>query len=246
LSGKYAIILHMEQENKRWIIVLVGPPGAGKGTQADLLAEDFGLFHLETSKIVEEKLKNADPADSVLAEAKKEYDAGQLVNPAMVASWVVDTIRDLAREGRGIVFSGSFRTRTEAEAEIPLCQELYGKPNIFVFNMEVSEEESVLRNSERRICAANRHPIPRFEKTNKCPKDGSELMRRSLDTPETIRKRFNVYIKDTQPVLEYFRSQGHQPFIIKGEQSIPAVHDEITHALHGLHASMHLDILAKE
>lgn len=229
-------------DSKRWVIVLIGPPGAGKGTQADLLAEDFGLYHLETSKIIEEKFKNEDNSTEVKA-GKAEYDAGRLVDPKLVAKLVVEKIRELATESRGVVFSGSFRTLYEAETEIPVCQELYGKPNIFVINIEISEEESILRNSGRRICKANRHPIPRYAEIDKCPKDGSELITRSLDTPDTIRVRYKTYSEETKPVLAYFEKAGYKPILIDGAKIIESVHDDITHALHGLHASMHLDIL---
>ncbi len=230
-------------ESKRWVITLIGPPGAGKGTQADLLAEDFGLQHIETSKVIEEKFKNAKPDDQEIIEAKVQYDAGKLVNPQLFAKWLTEKIRELAIASHGLVFSGSFRTLPESYVLMPVCEELYGKNNIFFVNIEVSQDESVVRNTGRRICKANRHPIPRFAQVDRCPKDGSELIVRSLDKPETIKVRYQTYVQDTAPVLEYIRKQGYNPVKINGEQEIAAVHDDITHALHGLHASMHLDIL---
>ena len=78
------------------VIIFIAPPGAGKGTQADLLAKRLGLVHLETSKIIEEKLKNADPSDPVMAEQKKKWADGEINDPRMVAKWFLGRVREIA------------------------------------------------------------------------------------------------------------------------------------------------------
>lgn len=224
------------------IIILIGPPGSGKGTQADLLAEDEGIVHLETSKIIEEKLKDGGPDDPILIQARSDFKSGKLIDPAVVTGWVVERMRELAAQGKGIVFSGSFRTVYETEHEIPVSEELYGKENIHVLSIVLSEEESVKRNSFRRICKANRHPIPNFpeyEKITQCPEDGSEIETRVLDNPETIRVRYQTYLKETEPVLAVFARYGYQVTAINGEQPIRKVHDDIKDVLGGAHASSH-------
>lgn len=211
-------------------LIFIGAPGAGKDTQGDLLAEDFGFFHFQTSKIIEEKFKNADPADKRLKVAEQAFRSGKLVEPALVASWVLDKIRELQAQDRNIVFSGSFRTRVEAEAEVPECERLYGRDNIHVVFIKLSEEESIKRNSARRICAANRHPIPHFpeyENIASCPKDGSEIITRVLDTPETIKVRYATFLKETMPALDYFKEHGYPIIEIDGEQPIRKVHTDI-------------------
>ncbi len=228
--------------DQKQVIILIGPPGSGKGTQADLLAEDEGIVHLETSKIIEEKLKNGDSGDPVLAQARNDFKSGKLVDPAVVTSWVIEKVRGLAAQGKGIVFSGSFRTVYEAEHEIPVSEELYGKGNIHILSIVLSEEESVKRNSFRRICKANRHPIPNFpeyEKITRCPQDDSEIETRVLDKPETIRVRYQTYLKETEPVLAVFARYGYQVTVINGEQPIRKVHDDIKDVLGGSHASSH-------
>ncbi|MEK7600804.1 MAG: nucleoside monophosphate kinase [Patescibacteria group bacterium] len=218
-------------------IILIGPPGAGKGTQAELLADDFGFFHFDTSHIIEERFRTAAADDAVIIEARARYDAGKLVDPALVASWVIDKIRALGIGGTSIVFSGSFRTNTEAAAELPVLQEVYSSQNVHIVNVEVGEEESVKRNSGRRVCKVNRHPIPNFPEfanITTCPKDGSEIVTRSLDVPETIRVRYATYQEETQPVVAYFEQQGYTVIRIDGEQPIRKVHDDIMERIHAL------------
>jgi len=218
------------------LVIFVAPPGAGKGTQADLLAEKFGFVHVETSKLGEAKIN--DPGlvkkDPEVAEAKRLYDEGELFPSPWTTKLVVEKLEELAREGKGVVFSGSPRTVYEAEREMPEADRLYGRDNIKIFCLSLSEEESVERNSERRICEKNRHPIPRpeydpkFANITKCPWDGSPIITRpALDKPEIIRERYKVFLRDTAPVLDYFRNNGYKVVEVNGEQPIEKVFQDI-------------------
>ncbi|OGN03992.1 MAG: hypothetical protein A2746_00375 [Candidatus Yanofskybacteria bacterium RIFCSPHIGHO2_01_FULL_44_22] len=212
------------------IIILVGPPGSGKGTQAEMLADKFGLFNFETSKIIEEKFKNADPSDEVIATEKENWKLGKLVTPELVFEWIIDRVKELASEGKGIVFSGSPRTLFEVENELPIFEELYGRENIRAVNIKLTEGESVKRNSKRRICEKNRHPIPNFsefENITKCPKDDSPVITRLLDNAETIKIRYQTYLKETEPVPAFLREKGYNVLEINGEQSIEKVFEDI-------------------
>lgn len=212
------------------LFILIGPPGSGKGTQAIMLAEKFGLFHFETSKIIEEKFKNADPSDEVISAEKENWKAGKLVTPKLVFEWITDKVRELAGEGKGVVFSGSPRTLYEAENELPIFEDLYGKDKIEAINIKLTEEESVKRNSKRRICEKNRHPIPNFpefENIEKCPKDGSKIITRFLDNPGTIKVRYETYLKETEPVLAFLKERGYDIAEINGEQPIESVFNDI-------------------
>jgi len=218
---------------KKQIVILIGPPGSGKDTQAQLLADDFGFYHLKTSEIIEQKLKYSSEDDPVLGPRVQEYKAGKLVNPEYVALLVIDKIKEVGTT-RSIVFSGSFRTLYEAEHEIPVVEELFGRENIHVVNIEVSEEESMKRNSKRRICKANRHPIPNFpeyENITTCPKDGSEIITRILDNLDTIKIRYQTYLEDTKPALELFKEHDYDIIPINGAQSIRDVHKDILNAI---------------
>lgn len=222
------------KENKKRVIILIGPPGAGKGTQAELLAEKFSFFHLESSKVIEEKIKNSKPDDAVLQREKKLWESGILNTPELVLKWIKEKIRDIASEGRGIVFSGSPRTILEAEGEIPILEELYGKENIKVLNINLSEKESIKRNSKRRICKDNRHPIPNFkefEGITECPKDGSEIITRVLDKPETIKVRYKEYLNRTFPIVDFLEKRSYKIIKIEGEQKIDKVFDDVSRNL---------------
>lgn len=212
------------------VVIFIAPTGAGKGTQSDILAEKFGFVHLETSKIIEAKFATADPNDEQIKAEKQNFLSGKLVTPEVVTAWVIEAIRDLAKKDKSIVFSGSFRTLYEAGEEIPVVEELYGKDNIKILYITLSEEESVRRNSNRRICKANRHPIPdlpKFKDLKTCPQDGSELVKRDLDTPEVARIRYREYLNRTTPVLELLKNKGYNIIEISGEQGIENVSEDI-------------------
>jgi len=225
---KNVIILRME--SKKWAMTIIGPSGSGKGTQAELLAEKFGLIHFETSRVIEEKFKNADPNDEVIMREKKFFQSGELNTPELVMEWTMDKVKELARKGQGFVMSGSPRTMFEAEGELPVFEELYGRDNFKVIHLNLSKEESIKRNSGRRICEANRHTIPDFpifKNITTCPKDGSPLLKRELDTPDTIGVRYEVYLRRTQPILSFLADQGYSVLEIEGEQDIDKVFKDI-------------------
>lgn len=224
----------LSQNCKKLVLVLIGPPGSGKGTQADLLAEKFGLVHFETSKVLDLKLNNADPNDEVLIHEKKIRAAGELNSPELVVKWALEEITKLAERNLGLVFSGSPRTLYEAEHEMPVIEGLYDKNNIKIIHLNLTKEESVKRNSSRRICKADRHSIPdfpMFKDLKTCPKDGSELITQNFDTPETIGIRYEVYLRRTQPILSFLQEKGHNVIEIEGEQDIDKVFSDILKGL---------------
>jgi len=209
-------------KTSKLVIIIIGPPGSGKGTQATLLADKLGLYYFETSKIIEPKIMNAKPGDYQIIEGKKYYlteekriwETGGLWSPPFVTFWVMEKIKELAEKGEGIVFAGSPRTLYEAKKIMPLLNKLYGKKNIKIILFTLSPKTSIWRNSHRRICELLRHPILYNEETKKltkCPLDGSKLIKRGkLDNPETIKVRIKEYKERTLPIIEYFQKQGYQ------------------------------------
>jgi adenylate kinase len=223
---------------EKQVIILFGPPGAGKGTQAELLAEKLGYYHLESSKAIEaclkressEKVFELDGQKFKVSDEKKRWDTGLLNSPPFVVSLMAGRIKELAEEGDSIIFSGSPRTVYEAEKEIPLLKELYGVENIKFLLLEIAAETTILRNSHRRICELMRHSIlssPETEKLKKCPLDGSTLVKRILDDPKTITKRLEVFKSETFPVIEVIKGLGIKLNKINGEQSVSDVHRDI-------------------
>lgn len=220
----------MNIKNKK-IIILIGPPGSGKGTQADLLAKKFNLIHLETSKLIEEKFKKIDQKNKELLKEKKRHDQGKLTTSKFVVKLVLEEIEKLAKGERGIVFSGSPRKIYEAWKEIPILERYYGKENISVVYLKLREKESIKRNSVRKICAKNRHPIPAtlpgFKKLTLCPWDNSKIITRVDDKPELIKRRYRIFLQETKPVLNYFKKHNFKVFFINGEQPIKKVFQDI-------------------
>src|SRR3989344_1350295 len=210
------------------VVIFIAPPGAGKGTQAELIAKRFGFKHIETSKLGEAKINDPElvKKDPEVAEAKRKYDSGELFPPPWTVKLIMEKIRELAAAGSGVVFSGSPRTLYEAKNEMPELEKLYGRENIKIFNITLSEKESIKRNSSRRICQLNRHPIPGFphyQDLTTCPEDGSPIIIRTLDKPETIKERYRVYMAETKPVLDYLKLSDFNVITINGEQPIGRV-----------------------
>jgi adenylate kinase len=211
-------------------IFLIGPPGSGKGTQAELLAKHLGFYHFEISKVIEKKFKEADPNDQLISEQKELWIKGKLLDAKVVAKWFFEEVGLLKDEVSGFVFSGSTRTLDEAKEELAYLENIYGKENIIAVEIKLSEDESIKRNSTRRICSKNRHPIPDFPEyadMKVCPQDGSEMVTRPLDKPEIIKERYRVYLRETKPVIDYFKQSGYKVVEVNGEQSIEDVFRDI-------------------
>lgn len=216
----------------------MGPPGSGKGTQAELLAEKLNLYHLETSEIIEKNLAAAKKGDFVkvgdkkyfLLEEKKLREAGKWMSPPLIAFWGKEKIKALAKEEKGIVFSGSPKTLYEAEEVTPLLKKLYGSLNIKIILIEQSPEVSILRNSKRRICQLMRHSILYTKETAKlerCPFDGSKLVLREDSDQKVIKSKLKEFQERTLPLIGYFKKQGLNVKEVNGERSVVDVFKDI-------------------
>ncbi len=234
--------------NKR-VIILFGPPGAGKGTQSELLSEKMGLYLFETSKILEREFKRAEKLDENAKDRFVEIEGetfdvlneyaiwkrGELCSPPWVTWLSMKEFERLNEEGDNLIIAGSPRTVYEAEREMPLLEKLYGKENINIFLLEISAEATLHRNSKRRICELMRHSIL-YSKENEalelCPIDGSQLVsRKDLDDPETIKVRLEQYKERTLPLFEYFTKAGFRVNKIHAERSVADVHADIINGL---------------
>lgn len=234
----------MEQKlNNKKIIILLGPPGSGKGTQATLLSEKLDLFYFETSNVIETAVRNhrldeyleVDGEKYTFGHEKELWEKGILCSPPFAVSLVKEKIDELFRAGKGIIFAGSPRTMHEAEKVVPQIEALYGKKNIKIILLELSAEQTIFRNSNRKICELMRHPVLYTEETKNlehCPLDGSKLLKRTgLDDPETIKVRIKEYEERTLPLVEFFGKADLAVKKVNGEQSVEAVHKDILKAL---------------
>lgn len=207
------------------VIFLMGPIASGKGTQADILAKKFGLFHFETSQFLEAQMDKPE-----FAKQKEQYHSGQWMDPYWVADIVNGEALKFIEKGQGLVFSGSPRTVEESTKIIPFFEEKVGKDNILFFNVNLSEQEAVKRSISRRICKASRHPVPNFpefQNLTVCPEDGSELVTRFLDKPELVSRRYQEYLNRTVPIFDFLKERGYSILEVNGEQSIEKVSQDI-------------------
>ncbi len=214
-------------KRKKIVIILIAPPGGGKTTQAELLKETYGLNHIlsseEIKKALNDPLKQDDP---IIQREKQLFVSGVLNTPEWVTGLIVFASQKVAKNGQGIVFSGSPRTIVEANTEVPKFIEWYGKENTFAFYITVSFEEGVRRIKERRLCEKCGVPVL-DESLTACPKCGGAIIKgRALDEPEKLKIRFDEFNNRTAPVLEYLKQFGVL-YEINGERSIELIFEDM-------------------
>ncbi len=224
------------------VVIIFGPPGAGKGTQSELLSDKIGLYNFETSGIIGKKMSESKEGDFVEVDGEKYFfekekeiaSAGKLWDPPFVIYFVKKKIEELAAEDRGIVFSASPRTLYEAENMMPLLEKLYKKENIKIILLEISPEQTIYRNSNRKRCELMRHPILFNEETKNltiCPLDGSKLFKRDDDNAETAKVRIKEYKERTFPITGYLEKNNFKVHRINGEQPVANVFEDISKAI---------------
>jgi adenylate kinase len=202
-------------------VILLGPPGAGKGTQAKILNQQFGLVHVASGDLFRDNVARQTPLGKL---AKSYMDKGELVPDDVTVQMVMERIAqpDCAR---GVVFDGFPRTEAQAQAlDGALAREC--KRIGAVLWVNVRDSILVERLSARWICPGDgavynllTHP-PRV--AGKCDKDGNALIQRDDDKPEAVRRRLEVFHSQTQPLIEYYRKAGLLNEV-QGEQPIDQV-----------------------
>lgn len=184
-------------------LILLGAPGAGKGSQGELLKDVLNVPIISTGNIIREAIRNETP---VGLKAKAMVEAGKLVDDATVVGIVEERIsRDDCKNG--FIFDGFPRTIPQAEALDGL-----GVNIDKVVNIETSDDEIVMRLSGRRVCPACGAPYhvvnQKPQKDGICDKCGAELIQRKDDAPETVQDRLRVYHEQTEPLIGYYEKQG--------------------------------------
>jgi len=206
-------------------IVLIGAPGAGKGTQAAMLVEALGIPHISTGDMLREAVARG---TSLGLLAKRYMDKGELVPDEVIVDMVMERLAQPDCQ-KGAILDGFPRTVYQAEAfEEALARE--GKAIAVVPYIKVSMEKLLERLSGRwicRRCQAVYHMVYKPPKDDKkCDLCGGELYQREDDKPGTARHRLEVYFQQTMPLLNYYREKGLLREV-DGEKSIPEVHQEL-------------------
>ena len=210
-------------------IVLLGPPGAGKGTQAQIISEKYGLAHISSGDIFRENLK----AQTELGKLAQGYmNRGELVPDDVTIAMIKER---LSRPDcvAGALLDGFPRTPAQAEALSSMLAETHAKINSVLY-ISVPSEVLVERLSGRWTCKAQGHVY--HEKFNppvdagKCDLDGSELYQREDDQPATVERRIRVYMEQTAPLIAFYRSAGVL-VEVDGTQPIEAVTKKMLEAI---------------
>ena len=188
-------------------IVLLGPPGAGKGTLAKLLKDSVGIPHISTGDILRKEMKNNTPLGQ---EAKSFVEQGELVPDEVVTKLIKQELSNNADIGNGYMLDGYPRTKQQAE-DLDLMLSDINQSLDHAFYLESSLPVIVQRLTGRRVCkscGALFHIVNRpSKKENVCDLCGSELYQRADDNEETIKTRMEVYLESTTPIIDYYRDQ---------------------------------------
>lgn len=219
-------------------VIIYGPPGSGKGTQADLLARKFSFIHLDTGRYLEGILRAPGATkDPVLKREKENFDSGKLLTPSWVLSITRKETERIAKAGYNIVYSGSPRTLFEAFGEgktkglLETLTKLYGKQNISVVLLDVRDETSIKRNSHRLVCAYCGLPKLESVSLGHCPLCAGPMRTRSLDKPEIIKVRLKEYRERTYPIVAQMKKKGFKISKIDGEPLPHKVSEKVLKAL---------------
>ncbi|HWW89874.1 MAG TPA: adenylate kinase [Solirubrobacteraceae bacterium] len=211
-------------------LILLGPPGAGKGTQAERLREDFGLPHISTGDILRAQVADGTELGK---KAQRYMEAGELVPDDIIVGMIRDRINTGdARDG--FLLDGFPRNVRQADALAQALGELDRRLTAALL-IDVPDDEVVRRLAGRRVCVKNPSHIyhvefdpPKHEGV--CDQDGSRLIQREDDREETIRKRLDVYHSQTEPLIGYYDRAG----LLRrfdGRRSAEEVHDHLRAAV---------------
>lgn len=213
-------------------LILLGPPGAGKGTQAEKLVKKFGYHHVSTGDIFRYNIKN----NTELGKKAKEYtETGRLVPDELTTGLVLDKLKEF-KEDDLILLDGFPRNINQATAlDSNLNQ---NDDNIdLVLNINVAEEILINRIAGRRVCTNCQKTYhikdnpPKVENT--CDVCGSTLIQRKDDSFETVKNRIDIYNEQTKVLIDYYEKKGIL-VTIDGTQSVEKVFDDITESLKGI------------
>jgi adenylate kinase len=206
-------------------LILLGPPGAGKGTQAERLTDDFNLPYIATGNILREAVREG---TELGREAKGYMDAGQLVPDDVITAVILEAIESAdARDG--FILDGFPRTVAQADALAEGMRE-HDRELTAAILIEVPDDEVMRRLSGRRVSVKSgrvyhvEYDPPKHE--GRCDVDGSRLVQRDDDKPETVRRRLEVYHAQTEPLISLYEDRG----LLRrfdGMRSPTEVHDHI-------------------
>jgi len=208
------------------IIVLLGPPGAGKGTQADLLSARLGLPKIATGDVLRAALRDGTKRG---LEAKAYMDRGDLVPDAVILGILQDVMTSPAAR-KGAILDGAVRTVPQAEGLAAMLKQI-GRKVDKVLLFDVDDGELVKRLGTRTVCEGCQTPYMGREPGSTCEKCGGRLVRRKDDEPEAIRNRLDVYRRQTAPVVDWYGNNKLRVLRIDADAAVDTVTSRALKAL---------------
>lgn len=228
-------------------IIIMGPQGSGKGTQAELIAKKLDLYHFDTGQYLRAILY--DPAsknDKIIQRERKLNKAGILNTPSWILKIMIQGVKNLATLRKGVVFSGSPRTFYEAfgygQGEnsknktglTDILNKYYGKENISVFSLDIPRSESIKRASSRLSCSICGSPfMAQKYKITSCPFCGGKIIKRKDDNIKSIMERLSEYDKRTKPIFAELEKRKYKIFKINGAPAPYKIHGNILKIIKG-------------